>query len=62
MLKQKAFCISQKAFSIGEWCSEPWYETLVLEMEFTPEGEAVAETAMIHSIASLNETGFASKP
>jgi hypothetical protein len=31
-------------------------------MEFTPEGEAVAETAMIHSIASLNETGFASKP
>jgi hypothetical protein len=54
MLKQKAFCISQKAFSI-EWCSEPWYETLVLEMEFTLIGEAITETAIIHTIASLHE-------
>jgi hypothetical protein len=37
------------------WCQAPWYETLVLEMEFTPEGDPVPETAHIHTIASLRE-------
>ncbi|BCM94166.1 hypothetical protein IAD21_06069 [Abditibacteriota bacterium] len=37
------------------WWSATQYETLVLEVEFTPEGEIEPDKTAVHTVASLRD-------